>query len=555
MQYFFAAQLRQYRLQFIRAFSNFYVDIGTASAPNLRRVPCRYGDSTRIAESAVRGNSENKILSTPFISCIVSNIAMAANRRQDPTLVDKVQVNERQYDEETGRYTQDVGNRYTVERYMPVPYDLTMQVDIWTSNTNQKEQLLEQILMLYNPSIEIQTSVNPLDWSFLTYVEMQESITWTSRSIPIGTDNPIDVMTLTFKVPILINPPAKVKRQSIINEIIANIIQGSKNPDDWEWSEYEFLSRTITTPGNYSIGLEYLGDSVYEAKLLTEAGSPIDSAKLPTVTSSVLKPTLTLGTAFSFNGIRIDVNTTNLANFVDQTHAVLDKTPYSMMLHNSKDGISLRFINNGDATGVFDNVFADIVGAPLAALGIQNATYPGGNLAWWRLFEAYGTLKSYSDLGNNASQLRLKKTTDLDFETDDLLGWIDTHPVDQNRINWKMDPQTIPPMTVPAINAIIDPQSKGPGAGLVNAAEGQRYLLLNKPSENSAAWGNVNAEANDIIEFIGRTWQVTFSANANVDTSQLVTNLFTGKIYTWADGEWSLFVESKYHPGFWRIAL
>jgi hypothetical protein len=225
------------------------------------------------------------------------------------------------------------------------------------------------------------------------------------------------------------------------------------------------------------------------------------------------------------------------------------------MLHTAKDGVRLRFVNNGDADGVFDNVFADIIGSPLAALGLQNSTYTGGNLAWWRLFEAYGTLKGYSDLGNNASQLRLKKTTDLDYEADDLLGWIDAHPVDQNRINWKMDPQTIPPMTLPAINAIIDPQGKGPGAGLPVAAEGQRYLLLNKPSDTSAAWGTINAEANDIIEFIGNNWQVKFSADANINTSQLVTNLFTGKIYTWSEGEWSLFVESKYQPGFWRIAL
>ena len=38
---------------------------------------------------------------------------------------------------------------------MPVPYNLTMQVDIWTSNSDQKFQLLEQILTLYNPSVDI----------------------------------------------------------------------------------------------------------------------------------------------------------------------------------------------------------------------------------------------------------------------------------------------------------------------------------------------------------------------------------------------------------------
>lgn len=548
MQYFFAAQLRQYRLQFIRAFSNFYVNFGTEESPDLRRVPCRYGDPTRIAESAVRNGSENKLLSTPFVSCIVSGIAMAPTRRQDPTLVEKVQVNERLYDEETQSYTSDIGNRYTVERYMPVPFELTMQVDIWTSNTNQKEQMLEQILMLYNPAVDFQTSTNALDWTWLSYIEMQDNIIWSSRSIPVGTENPIDVMTMTFKVPIWINPPAKVKRQSIIQEIITNIIEGSKNPDDWEWTEYEFLSRTINTPGDCSIGLEFMGDGVYEAKLLTAAGSNIDPEKLPTITSTIVNPTLTVGTAFSFNGVRLDVNTTNLSNFVDQMHAALKDTPYSIMLHNNN---SLRFINNEAA----DNVFADVTGSPLAGLGLQNATYPGGTLSWLRLFEAYGSLKSFGEFGANASQMRIKNDAEIESSTDEVLGWINPHPLDQNRIYWRVDPQSMPTMTLQPINAIIDPQSKGPNQGLPPATYGQRYLLVNKPSEQSMSWGSLEAEENDIIEFNGSEWQVVFSAAANSDTVQTITNQYAGRVYRWDGESWNLFIGRSYEPGYWRLAL
>lgn len=548
MQYFFAKQLRQYRLQFIRAFSNFYVNFGTEDSPDLRRVPCRYGDSTRIAESVVRGNSENKVLSTPFISCTVNSIAMSSNRRQDPQLVEKVQVNERRYDEETGHYTSDMMNRYTVERYMPVPYELTMQVDIWTNNTNTKEQLLEQILMLYNPSIDIQTSNNPLDWTWLTYIEMQENINWSSRTIPIGTENPIDVMTLTFKVPIFINPPAKVKRQSIIEEIITNIVQGSKNQDDWEWSEYEFLSRVITTPGNASISLMYSSSNTYEIRLLTEAGSPIDPEKLPTVTSTIKDPKLVVGTAFTFNGVRIDVRTSNLAAFVDQMHPLFTDTPYSVLLYNKN---SIRFINNEAG----DNVFTELAGNPLADMGLQPTTYPGGTLAWWRLFEAYGTLKSYADLGNNSSQIRIKKNLDLDDDTDDMLGWINPHPTDQNRIQWIIDEQTLPNMTMAPINAIVDPTVKGPGIGLALPQLGQRYLLLDKPSNVSNAWGNLDADADDIVEFTDNGWIVAFDASVSTEAKQFITNQFSGKIYTWSNGEWSLYVEEMYTPGLWRIAL
>lgn len=549
MQYFFASQLRQYRLQFIRAFSNFYVNVGTDAAPNLRRVPCRYGDPTRIAESVVRNNSENKILSTPFISCTVSGLGMASNRRQDPTLVEKLQVNERHYDEEAQRYDSTQGNQYTVERYMAVPYELTMQVDIWTNNTNIKEQLLEQILMLYNPSVDIQTSTNGLDWTWLTYIEMQENIIWSSRSIPIGTENPIDVLTMNFKVPIYINPPAKIKRQNIIKEIITNIVEGSKNPDDWEWSEYEFLSRVITTPGNNSIRLTYLGDNSYEARLLTEAGSPIDPDQLPTVTHSKENPQLAVGTAFSFNGIRIDITTSNLANLIDQSHQLLSDTPYSMALFNSKDGVRLRFINNTAE----DNVFTDLLGSPLADLGLQNATYPGGTLAWWRLLDLYGGFNPYSKLGNNASQMRIKKDEDLDSTNDDILGWLDTHPTDQNRIIWKVDHQTLPHLTLPPVNAIIDPQAKGPNQGLPPPAEGQRYLLLTKPSQKSAAWGLLEAEANDIIEFTEGVWHVSWAATDT--TNQTVLNLYTGKIYIWSDEVWGLYIEEVYTPGYWRLSL
>lgn len=550
MDYFYAGQLRQYRLQFIRAFSNFYVNFGTEDAPDLRRVPCRYGDSTRIAESIVRGNSENKILSAPFISCTISGIAMSSARRQDPSLVEKVQVNERFYDEETQRYTQDQGQKYTVERYMPVPYELTMQVDIWTSNLKQKEELIEQIFQLFNPAIDFQTSNNPLDWTFLSYIEMQDSITWTSRSIPIGTENPIDVLTVNFKMPIWINPPAKVKRQALIQQIITSIVQGtgSLNPDDWSWTEYEFLSRSITTPGNYSISLSYTGNNTYDVRLLNRGGDPTDEQNLPTVTGSIVNPTLTPGTAFIFNGVTINVTTNKLSDFVDNAHTILTDTPYSIQLHNKN---SLWFINN---TGG-DNTFTNSVGTPLADLGIQETTYPGGDLAWWRLFEAYGTLKDYQELGSNASQLRIKQAVDLDDSSGDISGWISEHPVDQNRIIWTVDPQSRPNMTLQPINAIIDPQSKGPNNGLPPAQIGQRYLLLNTISNTSTSWGSVTANENDIIEFTGSGWTVVFNNATNPNTIEYVINLFTGKIYTWHAGEWSLWIENMYTPGYWRLSL
>ena len=50
---------------------------------------------------------------------------------------------------------------------------------------------------------------------------------WSNRSVPAGVDETIDVSTLTFTLPIWLSPPAKVKRQKIINTIVNNIYDTS----------------------------------------------------------------------------------------------------------------------------------------------------------------------------------------------------------------------------------------------------------------------------------------------------------------------------------------
>jgi hypothetical protein len=97
-----------------------------------------------------------------------------------------------------------------------------MKAEIWTSNTDQKLQLLEQILVLFNPSLEIQTTDNYVDWTSISVVDLS-SINFSSRTIPQGTESDIDVCTLDFQTPIWISPPAKVKKMGIIKNIIMNV--------------------------------------------------------------------------------------------------------------------------------------------------------------------------------------------------------------------------------------------------------------------------------------------------------------------------------------------
>ena len=222
--YFYDRQLRRYIQQFIRIFAGFQIAMSTDQNGNTKyqTVPVRYGDVNRMAAHIVKENSENMLNSVPFISCYVTGLELAPQNRTYPQFEENVPVYEKKYNEETSNYENEIGNVYTIKRHQPVPYILTMQCDLWTSNTEQKLQLLEQILVLFNPTLNIHTTNNPLDWSSLSYVELLSS-TWSIRSIPGGVDDIIDISSLTFEMPVLINPPAKVMRNTVIHTIIDNI--------------------------------------------------------------------------------------------------------------------------------------------------------------------------------------------------------------------------------------------------------------------------------------------------------------------------------------------
>lgn len=265
MQYWYDQQIRRYILQFIRLFDDFSVKTGqkdNTDSNTYIRVPVRYADMSRMVAHILRNSSENVMNSAPFMSAYITNLQIARDRMQDPKLIEKLQVSERQYDNSNNQYTAEIGNLYTVERHMPVPYNLNMAVDIWCSNTDQKMQLLEQILTLYNPSIEIQANDNPLDWTNITNVELID-IVWSSRAMPQGVDTQLDVATLTFSLPIWLSPPTKVKKQSIIKQIITRINNTDSIDDlDYDPRFIDFfenfpgqISTQIVTPENAQISV------------------------------------------------------------------------------------------------------------------------------------------------------------------------------------------------------------------------------------------------------------------------------------------------------------
>ena len=251
--FFYDNQIRRFLIQFAKIFSNWQVTKGKDPAGNLIlvRVPVMYGDSSRQAATIIANNSASNLPSAPLITYYISALEYDQKRTQDPTFIDNISVRQRAYDSETQTYEETQGQAFTIERLMPVPYTLRITVDMWTTNYNQKLELIEQLGTLFNPALEIQSTDNFIDWTSLSVV-YQDGITFSSRSIPVGSGNPIDVLSWKFYMPIWISTAAKLKKFGVIEKIIASIFKGTALSDIQD-DDLLLGTRQKVTPYGYKI--------------------------------------------------------------------------------------------------------------------------------------------------------------------------------------------------------------------------------------------------------------------------------------------------------------
>ena len=108
-------------------------------------------------------------------------------------------------------------------------------------------------MVLFNPSLEVQATDNFIDWTTMSRMELTDTI-WSSRSIPAGTDDAIDVFTLTFEVPMWISQPALVKKLGVVERVIASIYDEAGDLNNAiTGSDILLGTRQIITPYDYEI--------------------------------------------------------------------------------------------------------------------------------------------------------------------------------------------------------------------------------------------------------------------------------------------------------------
>jgi len=496
MQWFYDGQIRRYITQTIRVFSNFVVKYGDGT---LHRIPVMYGDADRQAASIIRNNSENKVNSVPRIAVYVTALDIDRDRTADQTYVGKVHIRER--DIENGAYTSGQGKNYTVERLMPTPFKLTMKVDIWSANTEQKLQIMEQILVLFNPSLELQTSDNYVDWTSLSTLNLT-NISWDSRTVPVGADTPISIATLTIDTGIWISPPVKVKHLGVITKIITSLYQAAN------------------TSGTY---IEGLGED--------------PMAGTTTFSTQLSQDIITI------TGYHIQV-------YNSQARLM---GPYENALP-AEPNLEIT-IKQGPVIN-WEEAFAQYPGKYVAGSSQIYLIQPNGSAV-------VGTIamdpldSSLLKINWNLDTLTTNTGIDSSGNLDSAVGYYNLaasyRPNSPGTFDAIINPLTFNPKR--PLNQDTDQA----------ITAGTRYLIIEDigsadNSDGPDAWkstSNVDfiAKANDIIEWTGTKWNVIF--NSIQETTSLVwqTNIYTGVQYLWNGVSWVKSFEGEYSPGQWKIVL
>jgi hypothetical protein len=580
--------------------SNFQVEFGKDrnNITAYQRVPVIYGDSSMQAASIIKENSENYLNSVPVMAVYISALDYDRSRIQNPTYVGKMNVRERYYDPETGDYSTTQGDVLTVERLMPVPYKLTIKVDIWTSNTEQKLQILEQICTLFNPALEIQSTDNYVDWTSITYV-LLTGTNWSSRSIPIGSGNPIDIATLTFELPIFISAPALVKKLGVIQKIIASIYDASGNLDESIYNSANLLSKQYITPMDYGVTLmnNELRLVKYSSHVFAQFGEQvvkkIDS-NVAFGTTIVVDNTNDVEPGMIVSGLTLR----GFGTITTNTHTNVVEGENTLFLSTVKPGMKLWSVDENSTLGIVQSVEDDglllletTAAANIVADGWEyHTTVSSGNctvlsvdgktvttsnvitanvtdkIVFTAVTTATGSTEPwrnfvnvYGNLTNGSSQVRLETV-----DGNEIVGTVAYNPIDDTALLYTPDPETLPTNTLIPVNAIIDPQSSRPNKDLQELANGTRYLLINdyitpageQPLYN---WEGLDqtplvAYANDIIQYNGIHWVVAFRSRFEKNT-QYVTNLTTGTQYHWNGEAWSKSYEGYYEAGKWQLVI
>jgi len=530
MDFHYDGQIRRYVTQFMRVFIGFKYQAGDGDQ---RQIPVMYGDLTRQVASIIKDNSENKMPTVPRIACYITGLEMDTNRLSDPTFISKIHIRERRFTDASGtrEYTGAQGGSYTVERLMPTPFKLTMKADLWTSNTDQKLQLLEQILVLFNPSLELQTTDNYIDWTSLSAMYLTGT-NFSSRTIPQGAESDIDICSMDFEMPVFISPPAKVKKLGIVQSIVANVMDDDGNVINLEDLIYNNSATGHFEPGNDVVGIGISGSPFGRYGILlfkSNTGNTNDNQYDLTLVNAVEAVTsLGLGEKEVKNGEPIDWN------IILNTQG--GYVPGSEVLFGKSNGLKI--------VGTF---VINPLDPSILVVSLDTDTYPGN-----------------TDIPSSVPGISARGTVDAIID-----------PYKYNPLEVYGSHAAIPlGLRFLMLDDVNNSENRGGYINLPSTPADSTSVpyrgpqAWREPSNNDSSWENQDGtdpiiKANSIIEWTGGTWTTIWDPEENtLEAADIlgeefsptyIQNIRTGIKYQWEGTQWIKAFEGEYLSGEWSF--
>lgn len=245
-EHFYDAQVERYLTQFMHIFSGLQIKTGKRAdgQTTMMDVPITYGSRDRVAAAIRANNTQNSLIQVPMMSCYLKELQFDWDRNTGANT-----YRDTPYMEQGGIYPQDVKS---IHQSKPIPYTMQVEVLLYTSNQDQHMQILEQLMIYFNPSLEIQTSDASHDWTKIVSVTLLDLNF--NENYPSETQGRTIQTALQFKVPVWISAPTSI-RNNLVKDIYMRLHTGSFE---------DFLLETMTA-GNED-----------EYELIATAGGSLD---------------------------------------------------------------------------------------------------------------------------------------------------------------------------------------------------------------------------------------------------------------------------------------
>lgn len=208
--YFYNKQIKRYLGAFMAIFAGLYVETGIREDGNTRfmKVPIVYGSKDRVVASILADHTQNKPIRLPVMSAYMRNL------RMDPSRFKGVGMERSsQYVEQGGILPDDVSS---LKQRMPVPYIMDVELSVYTSNMDTHWQIFEQIVALFDPSVQIERSDAVYDWAKNVIVTLDD--VELDENYPAGVERRKMQTNFRFTIPVWFESPASYR-----NDVVKSI--------------------------------------------------------------------------------------------------------------------------------------------------------------------------------------------------------------------------------------------------------------------------------------------------------------------------------------------